>query len=131
MNFIDDFLTDDFCREHKLFSYRLNEKTGMYEIEDRSIEAIKEKLLFSLTNMGNPYITVVDGNFENRGELYLKHRHDGVDLRVDYAKATLGRLFKIWSRPVHVETEVGDAVNLHTFDGSSHKERTLSEKSAA
>jgi stage V sporulation protein R len=131
MNFIDDFLTDDFCREHKLFSYRLNEKTGMYEIDDRSMDKIKEKLLFSLTNMGNPYVTVVDGNYENRGELYLKHRHDGVDLRVDYAKATIERLFKIWTRPVHIQTRVGDALNLHSFDGSSHKERTLTEKTAA
>jgi stage V sporulation protein R len=131
MNFVDDFLTEEFCREHKLFSYRLNEKTGMYEIDDRSMEKIKEKLLFSLTNSGHPYITVVDGNFENRGELYLKHRHDGADLRVDYAKATLERIFKIWTRPVHIQTCVGEAVNVHSFDGSSHKERTITEKTAA
>ncbi|MEE9270692.1 MAG: SpoVR family protein [Candidatus Krumholzibacteria bacterium] len=131
MNFIDDFLTDEFCREHKLFSYRLNEKTGMYEIDDRSLEKIKENLLFSLTNSGYPYVTVVDGNYENRGELYLKHRHDGVDLRVDYANATLERLFKIWTRPVHIQTCVGETVHVRSFDGSSHKERTITEKTAA
>ena len=131
MTFIDDFLTEDFCREHKLFSYKLNEKTGMYEIDDRSIAAIKEKLLFQLTNMGHPYITVVDGNFENRGELYLKHRHDGLDLRVDYAKATLEKVFNIWSRAVHLQTQVGESICVHTFDGTAHKERTISEQSAA
>jgi stage V sporulation protein R len=131
MNFIDDFLTEEFCRDHNLFTYRLNEKTGMYEIDDRSSAKIKEKLLFSLTNLGHPYITVVDGNYENRGELYMKHRHDGVDLRVDYAKATLERLFAIWSRPVHLQTDVGDTVVVHSFDGSAHKERTDSEQSAA
>lgn len=131
MNFIDDFLTDEFCRENNLFTYRLNEKTGMYEIDDRSSARIKEKLLFSLTNLGNPYITVVDGNYENRGELYLKHRHDGVDLRIDYAKATLERLYSIWSRPVHLQTEVSDTVVVYAFDGSTHKDRKISEKSAA
>ena len=131
MNFIDDFLTEDFCREQKLFSYKFNEKTARYEIDDRSSEKIKEKLLFSLTNQGNPYITVVDGNYENRGELYLKHRHDGVDLRLDYAKAALERLFAVWTRPVHIQTIVGDTINLRSYDGSSHKERTLTEKTAA
>jgi len=131
MNFVDDFLTEDFCREHKLFSYRFNEKTNMYEIDDRSIKKIKEKLLFSLTNMGNPYITIVDGNFENRGELYLKHRFDGVDLRVDYAQATMERLFSIWGRPVHLQTQLGDNVKVFTYDGASHKDRAVDEKSAA
>ena len=42
MNFVDDFLTEEFCREQKMFSYKLNEKTGMYEIDDRSMKAIKD-----------------------------------------------------------------------------------------
>jgi stage V sporulation protein R len=131
MNFIDDFLTDEFCRANKLFTYRHNEKSGAYEIDERSSEKIKEKLLFSLTNLGHPYITVEDGNYENRGELYLKHRHDGVDLRVDYARATLERLYQIWTRPVHLQTQVGDQFQLLTYDGSQHKEQPMSEQSAA
>jgi len=131
MNFIDDFLTEDFCREQKLFSYKLNEKTGMYEIDDRSIAQIKEKLLFSLTNMGHPYITVVDGNYENRGELYLKHRHDGIDLRVDYAQATLERVFGIWSRPTHIQTIIGETPTLFTYDGSEHTHQEITEPTAA
>ena len=70
-------------------------------------------------------------NFENRGELYLKHRHDGVDLRMDYAKATLERVFNIWSRPVHIQTVMGDSFALLSYDGSTHKERTLTEQTAA
>jgi stage V sporulation protein R len=131
MNFIDDFLTEEFCRQHKLFSYRFNPKTGMYEIEDRSIAKIKEKLLFSLTNLGHPYITVVDGNFENRGELYLDHRFDGVELRMDYAKVTLEKLFSVWTRPIHLQTVIGDSITLLSYDGSSHKERSLTDKTAA
>lgn len=131
MTFIDDFLTEDFCRDQKLFSYRLNEKSGMYEIDDRSMQKIKDKLLFSLTNLGHPHIVVVDGNFENRGELYLKHRHDGIDIRLDYAKATLERIFAVWSRPVHLQTDLGDSTVLMSYDGSSHKDRTLTEQSAA
>ena len=67
---------------------------------------MKQKLLTSLTNFGQPFIYVNDANFENRGELLLEHRHEGVDLRVDYAKDTLKNLFSVWSRPVHLRTIV-------------------------
>ena len=32
---------------------------------------------------------VLDGNYRNRGELYLGHRHNGVDLDIKYAQETL------------------------------------------
>ncbi len=131
MNFIDDFLTEDFCREQKLFTYKLNEETGLYEIDDRSIAQIKEKLLSSLTNMGQPHITVVDGNYENRGELYLKHGHCGIDLRIDYAQATLERVFSIWSRPIHIQTIIGETPTLFSYDGSEHKNQEITEQTTA
>ncbi len=131
MNFIDDFLTESFCRKHKLFSYKLNSKTGYYEIEDRSALRIKEKLLFSLTNLGHPHITVVDGNYGNKGELYMKHRFDGVEIRLDHAKATLEKLFTLWTRPVHLQTILGEARILLTFSGSGYSEQAISGQSAA
>ncbi len=131
MTFIDEFLTEEFCREQKLFTYSLNERSGNWEIDSRSFHRIKESLLFSLTNMGQPYISVVDANFENRGELYLKHRFDGVPLRKDYARATMENLHRIWSRPVHVQTVVDDAITLYSWDGTRHRERTLGEQNAA
>jgi len=131
MQFIDAFLTEDFCRENRLFTYAFNDRSGNYEVEDREFRAVKERLLFSLTNMGQPYITVVDANYENRGELYLKHRFDGVELRQDYARAVLQNLHSIWTRPVHVQTVVGESHTLLSFDGTNHRERTLTEQSAA
>ena len=127
MTFIDEFLTAEFCREQRLFTYSLNERNGRYEIADREFQAVKEKLMFQLTNMGHPYITVVDGNFDNRGELYLSHRFDGVELRHDYAKATMEALYQVWSRPVHVETIVGETATLLSYDGETHRERAVSE----
>lgn len=131
MTFIDDFLTDEFVREQLLFTYGYNEKTKHYEIQERDVAIVKEKLLFSLTNLGHPYVTVVDANYENRGELYLKHRYDGAELRMDYAKATLENIFKIWTRPVHIQTVVDEKPTLLSFDGSDHKDKKLTEKSAA
>ena len=106
ITFIDAFFTEEFCHEHKFFTYHFNPERGVYEIADRNWKSVKQKLLFGLTNFGQPFIYVTDGNFENRGELLLEHRHEGIDLRIDYAKDTLRNLFQIWSRPVHLRTAV-------------------------
>jgi stage V sporulation protein R len=88
---------------------------------------VKDRLLFMLTNHGQPHIYVADGNFENRGELLLWHRHEGVDLEVDYARDTLKTLFAIWRRPVNIDTVVEGKRTLLTFDGREHKERELNQ----
>lgn len=120
--FIDAFLTPEFCREHNLFVYEYNEHTDLYEISDRDFKKIKEKLLFSLTNFGQPFIFVEDANYLNRGELYLLHKHEGVDLKTDEAQDTLVNLYKIWNRPVHLETVIDEIKTLLSYDGYEHSE---------
>ena len=127
ITFIDTFLTPDFCREHKLFSFAFQEQAGQYVIESRAFEKIKQRLLFSLTNFGKPWIYVVDGNFRNRGELLLRHQHNGVDLRLDQAADTLANIQFIWGRPVHLHTLVDGKPTTLSFDGSDHAIRTGGE----
>jgi stage V sporulation protein R len=121
--FIDEFFTEDFCREQLFYTYGWNERTERWEIQSRQYQKIKNQLLSMLTNGGNPFIEVEDGNFENRGELLLKHRHEGVDLRVDWARDTLANLYKVWRRPVNIATKVEDKPKLLSFDGKAHQER--------
>ena len=125
VTFIDEFLTPEFAEKQKLFSFQYNHDTDMYEIASREFQAIKEKLLFQLTNFGQPFIYVEDGNYSNRGELYLQHRHEGVDLKYDWARDTLHNLQKIWTRPVYLETVVEGKKVLICFDGTDFSERKL------
>ena len=125
ITFIDEFLTAEFAAEQKLFVYGFNEKGNRWEILDREFQKVKKKLLQQLTNFGQPIIEVVDGNFENRGELLLAHRHDGVDLRVDYAKDTLTNLQAMWRRPVGIVTRVDGKGLLMRFDGRDHTDRKV------
>lgn len=117
VTFIDEFLTEDFCREHGLFTYTYNRSTGMYEVETRDFKKVKEKLLFLLTNCSRPIIETIDGNYMNRGELYLVHKHEGVDLKLDWARDVLNQLSRIWTRPVHLETVVQGKLRVFTADG--------------
>ena len=125
VTFIEEFLTEDFCRGHKLFTFGYNKQTKEYVIESREFEKIKEKLLFSLTNIGQPAIYVEDANFKNRGELYLRHQHQGVSLDMNHAKDTLFNLYTIWGRPVHLETMADKRKKLLSFTGSRHEEKVM------
>jgi len=125
VTFIDEFLTADFAVEQKLFVYGFNEKANRWEILDREFQKVKRKLLQQLTNFGQPIIEVIDGNFENRGELLLAHRHDGVDLRIDYAKDTLTNLQAMWRRPVGIVTRVDGKGVLMRYDGRDHTDRKV------
>jgi stage V sporulation protein R len=113
--------------EHNLFAYAYQEQMGQYVIESREFQKIKQRLLFSLTNFGKPWITVVDGNYRNRGELLLRHEFNGVDLRVDLAAEVLPSLQALWSRPVHLRTVVDNKPTLLSYDGKEHSTRTLGD----
>lgn len=118
VTFIDTFLTPEFCAEHNMFSFAYNDSSENYEIASREFVEIKQQLLDNLTNHGRPSISVVDGNYRNRGELYLKHTYRGMPLKQDYAEATLKNLQSLWSRPAHIETVVDDERMIFSFDGN-------------
>jgi stage V sporulation protein R len=125
VTFIDEFLTIDFALEQKLFVYGFNEKKNVWEIIERQFRKVKDKLLHQLTNFGQPIIEVVDGNYENRGELLLAHKHDGIDLRVDHARETLKSLTSMWRRPVNLISRVENKGVLLRFDGKEHSEKKI------
>jgi stage V sporulation protein R len=120
ITFIDEFLDEDFCHEHKMFIYDLDPRTGRYFISGRDFNKIKQGLLGQLTNFGRPFIEVVDGNFANRQELLLSHKHHGMDLKMDFAQETLKNLFMIWQRPVGIRTILEDQEKIIRFDGKGH-----------
>ena len=119
--FIDAFMDQDFCERLKLFVYGYDSRTGQHVIVDRDWKKVKQRLLFQLTNSGQPIIHIVESNYSNRGELYLKHRFEGIPLDQEKARDTLKNLHRIWHRPVHMETVADDRALLLSFDGTDHK----------
>ena len=99
VNFIDEFMTPEFIEKHKFYQYGRDPHTGQLRIVSRDPQRIKQTLLYQLTNMGQPFIYVVDGNYCNRGELYLAHQHNGLDIEIKFAVETLKNVYKIWQRP--------------------------------
>ena len=115
----------------KFFSFGFNERSGNWEIDTREFKKVKDKLLFRLTNFGQPFIFVQDGNFENRTELLLSHRHEGIDLKLDHARDTLQNLCRVWKRPVCLVTQVEGKGKLLRFDGRDHSDKGAEYPEAA
>ena len=120
---IDTFLTPEFCKEYNLFSFNYQDQTKNYVVESREFQKVKQRLLFGLTNFGKPWIYVTDGNHRNRGELLLRHEHQGVDLKVDEARDVLANIQYMWSRPVHLETVSDGQPAVLSFDGTDHTQQ--------
>jgi stage V sporulation protein R len=118
VTFIDEFFTLEFCREQKFFTFVENRRSGQFEIEGREFEKVKQQMLGQLTNAGQPFIYVIDANYLNRGELLLGHRHEGIDLKLNYARETLKNLERLWRRPVSILTIIDDKAKRIRFDGS-------------
>jgi len=123
VTFIDTFLTEEFCRRHKLFTFGYEAKRSAWTLQSREFKTIKDSLLFQLANFGSPVICATDMNYANRGELVLTHEHEGVDLREDYARETLINLQQIWHRPVHLDTKTEGKPRFLSYDGSSFSEK--------
>lgn len=116
--FLEEFFTKDFCEEQQYFFYKAKKvwdyktytQRKRYVLESRSFRRIKKRLLFRYTNFYMPIIRVADANYDNSGELYLVHEHQGVDLDFwskdgMYMKDVLQRLFKMWGGKKHVHLE--------------------------
>ncbi len=123
VTFIDEFMTQEFCERLKLYTYAFNKRTNQYEIVDRDHRKVKDKLLFQLSNLGQPFVYVMDGNFQNKGELLLWHKHQGLDLDFKWARETLRSLSEIWRRPVNVETESDGQKKLLTYVDGEFSEK--------
>lgn len=127
VTFLDEFLTPEFVEEQKLYHYRLDPATGKMVVVNRDFDKIKKQLLFMLTNHAQPYIYVLDGNYRNRGELYLAHQHTGADVDIKYAVETLKQIHRVWKRPVHLFGRIDDEPILFSFDGEQSSQQHVDE----
>ena len=127
VTFLDEFLTPEFVEDQKLYHYRYDPATQRMVVVDRDFKKIKAQMLFMLTHHAQPYIYVLDGNYRNRGELYLGHRHTGVDMEIRFAVDTLKQIHKIWGRPVHIHAMIDDEPMLFSFDGEQSTQQQVDE----
>jgi len=104
VTFVDAFLSPEFVEENHYFTYEYTRATGDFRVASTDHADVKKKLLLQFTNFGKPTIAVFDDNFENRGELLLGHRYNGIMLDIGEARDVLERVHELWGRPVNLMT---------------------------
>ncbi len=127
VTFIDEFLTPEFVERHMLYYYRFDPATNRMMAISDNFSKIKAQLLFMLTNHGQPFIYVVDGNYANRNELYLAHKHFGVDLDIKYLAECLKNLNTLWKRPVHMQCRIEAEMMLFTCADDSIQQQQIKD----
>ncbi|MDX9912665.1 MAG: SpoVR family protein [Phycisphaerales bacterium] len=112
VSFIDEFLTPEFVERHKMYQHKRDPQTGEVRVVSRDFNRVKQTLLHHITNMGQPFVYVVDANYLNRGELYLAHEFSGLEVDAGKATEVLRALRRIWGRPVHLQARVNEDMVL-------------------
>jgi stage V sporulation protein R len=121
ISFLRNYLTEELCEELDLFVYQLVDDEE-WTVTEKKWERVRDQLVANMTNFGFPYIEVVDGDFNGNRELYLRHRYEGIELDMKYARKTLEYVHKLWGRSVHLETTVDEEPMVMHYDGSEHDE---------
>ena len=114
-SFLRSYLTKELVEELDLYLYRL--EGDKWVIVEKDWEVVRDTILTSMTNFGQPYVVVEDGDYRRGRELYLKHCHEGDDLDLDYADKTLKYVHQLWGRPVHLETLVEGKKTVLSYEG--------------
>jgi stage V sporulation protein R len=121
VSLLRNYLTEDLCEELDLFVFELVDEED-WTVTEKRWERVRDQLVANMTNFGFPYIEVTDGDYKGNRELYLKHRFEGAELDLKYARKVLEYVHKLWGRPVHLETLVeGDSLVMH-YNGEDHDE---------
>ena len=122
VTFIDTFLTLDFCREHKLFSFGYNDAERRLRDrkprvpEDQGAAAVQPDELRPAADRGARRQLQEPRRAVSRAPVQRRRAED-----VDYAHDTLANLQRLWSRPVHIETVLEGVKTILSFDGHEHK----------
>lgn len=115
ISFLRNYLTKDLVMREDMYLFQKQGKE--YKIVDKEWEQVRDQLVGMRVNGGFPYLTVVDGDYQKNGELYVKHSYEGIELDIKYLEKVLPYLHQLWGRKTHIETMVEDRTMLFTYDG--------------
>jgi stage V sporulation protein R len=126
VTFLRRYLTEDLVKKLDLYTYKREEVNGeqAWVVQDTDWRRVRDTIVDGMTNFGVPVIYVDDGDYQRRGELYLRHAFDGKQLDVKYTDRVLRNIYKLWGRPVVLETEVEGEKTLFTFNGEEFAQET-------
>lgn len=123
ISFLRNYLTQELVEEMDLYLFK---KIGYdWKVVDKEWEIVRDSIVANLTNAGFPYLVVWDGDFNKRGELFIKHQYEGIEMDVFYLERTLPHVYNLWGRPAHLETIIDNKKVLFTHNGDKTSKRFI------
>ncbi|PKM82650.1 MAG: stage V sporulation protein R [Firmicutes bacterium HGW-Firmicutes-14] len=123
VSFIRNYLTKELVEELDLYLFQ--KVYTKWQVAETEWEQVREGFITLLNNGGNPYIVVEDGNYRRNGELYLKHCYEGRDLDLYYLEKTLPYVYRLWGKPVNLETVIEGRGVIYNFSGEKMNKKVL------
>ncbi|KUO51594.1 MAG: hypothetical protein APF76_13185 [Desulfitibacter sp. BRH_c19] len=114
-SFVRNYLDESLIENLDLYLYA--KKGQKWVVVEKNWEKVRDGIINSLINGGHPIVKVVDGNYNNKGELYLLHCYDKWELDQQYLEKTLELLFFLWGKKIHLETVIKDSPAIFTYNG--------------
>lgn len=110
--FMQNYLTVDLIRDLNIYIYVKQETPASidYVIAKKEAEEIKQMIVNSFANGGIPDIDIINGNYNNKGEMYLLHNWSKSNLDKKYAEETIKHICRLWGNRVYLETKIDDSV---------------------
>jgi stage V sporulation protein R len=126
--FMQDFLTPDLIDDLNLYIYVTREDRFVKEwVRTRhNAKQMIKPIISSFSASVSPNIDIVDGNYQQRGELVLNHRYSGMGLDQSYTVETLKHICQMWGRKCFLKTKKGngDIIYVVSYNKGNVKSET-------
>lgn len=123
ISFLRNYLTKQLVED--LDMYLFQKKGNDYTIVDKDWEHVRNELVNMRVNGGFPFLKVEDGDYLHKGELFVKHYFEGIELDVKYIEKTIPYLYYLWGRPVHLQTVIEGREVIFVNDGKKTHRKFL------
>ena len=125
VSFIRNYLNRDLVEKLNLFNYR---KIGAHwQVTETEWENVRDNLVKQLVHGGHPRILALDGDYEGKRGLYLKHVHEGLDLDQVSLEKTLIFVQSLWGKGVYLETIMDGKKVLYECQNSMVSRKNVSK----
>ena len=115
ISFLRNYLNKELVIREDMYLFQRQGKE--YKVIDKEWEHVRDQLVNMRANGGFPYIEVENGDYLKNGELYIKHRYEGIELDLKYLEKVLPYIHQLWGRTVHMESNVENKGVVFSYDG--------------
>jgi len=125
---VEELFSDDFIHDQELYIYKAEEQPNgdvVYTIVTRDPNKIRQAFKGSYTLYNIPSIAVTDGEYNDRGELYMHHYYNGQELHPTYREGALAQIGYLWRKPVHIQSVEDGKDKLFSYDGKRMSDKHL------